>query len=134
MLLARRTKVGCTPLETPVTSADINGKESVIATDHVVGGDALGIDLDAVVEDFAHDAVAAIRDTASASAAAESAGKPRTARPGRAALMLSRATGLCEKLDAALTRLGTAEFSVLPADDVAKPRQRVALLARRTDA
>ena len=80
------------------------------------------------------DAVAEIRDSASSAPVAASAQKPRTAQSGCAAQMLFRATALCIKLDAALTRLGTAEFSVLPADDVAKPRQRVALLARRTDA
>jgi ParB family chromosome partitioning protein len=80
------------------------------------------------------DAVAEIRDSASAAPAAASAQKPRTARPGRAAQMLSRATALCNKLDAALTRLGTADLSALPADDVAELRQRVAQLARRIDA
>ena len=80
------------------------------------------------------DAVAEIRDSASSAPVAASAQKPRTARPWprRSEVVLCHRP--LQNLDAALTRLGTAEFSVLPADDVAKPRQRVALLARRTDA
>jgi hypothetical protein len=48
--------------------------------------------------------------------------------------MLSRATGLCDKLDAALMRLGRAGLDGLPADDVAALRQRIVQLARRIDA
>ena len=48
--------------------------------------------------------------------------------------MLFRATALCNKLDAALARLGTADLSALPGDEVAELRLRVAQLARRIDA
>jgi ParB family chromosome partitioning protein len=80
------------------------------------------------------EAVAEIRDTVAQAPAAASAHKPRTARPGRAAQLLSRANGLCEKLDVSLTRLGQTDLNALPADDVAALRQRVAQLARRIDA
>jgi hypothetical protein len=78
--------------------------------------------------------VAEIRDTVAQAPAAASADKPRTARPGRSAQLLSRATGLCERLDAALARLGRADLDALPTDDVAALRQRVVQLARRIDA
>lgn len=80
------------------------------------------------------DAVAEIRDTVAQAPAAASAETPKAVRPGRAALLLSRATGLCGKLDAALARLGRADLDALPADDVAALRQRVVQLARRIDA
>jgi hypothetical protein len=48
--------------------------------------------------------------------------------------LLSRATGLCDKLDATLTRLGQADLDALPTDDVAALRHRIAQLARRIDA
>jgi ParB family chromosome partitioning protein len=80
------------------------------------------------------DAVAEIRDTAAQAPAAANADKPRTARPDRAAQILSRATGLCEKLDVTLMRLGQADLDALPRDDVASLRQRIAQLARRIDA
>lgn len=78
------------------------------------------------------DTVAEVRDK-SAAAGATRAGKSTAAHPGRAAQMLSRAIALCEQLDAALTRLGQAGLSRLPADDVAVLRQRIAQLARRLD-
>ncbi len=80
------------------------------------------------------EAVAEIRDTAAQALAAASAESPRTARPSRAAQLLSRATGLCEKLDVTLTRLGETDLNALPAHDVAALRQRDAQLARRIDA
>ena len=80
------------------------------------------------------DAVAEIRDTAAQAPAAANADKPRTARPDRAAQIPSRATGLCEKLDVTLMRLGQADLDALPRDDVASLRQRIAQLARRIDA
>ena len=91
-------------------------------------------ELVAGTEPITRDAVAEIRDTAAQTSAAAKAGKPRTARSDRAAQMLSRATGLCEKLDAALMRLGKADLDALPIDDVAALRQRVAQLAHRIDA
>jgi len=84
-------------------------------------------------EPITRDAVAEIRDTVAQAPAAASADKPRAARPDRAAQMLSRATGLCERLDAALARLGRADLDALPTDDVAALRQRIAQLARRID-
>lgn len=84
-------------------------------------------ELVAGTEPITRDAVAEIRDSAlaaSAASAATSAGRPRTARLDRAAQMLSRATALCNMLDAALARLGPADLGALPADDVAQLRQR----------
>ncbi len=91
-------------------------------------------ELVAGTDPITRDAVAEIRDTVSAASAAVSEAKPTAARPGRAALMLSRATGLCDKLDTALARLGRADLNVLPADDVAALRQRIVQLAHRIDA
>ena len=76
-------------------------------------------------------AVAEIRDAAAQVPAAARVDKPETAGPGRAAQLLSRATGLCEKLDATLMRLGQADLDALPSDDVASLRQRIAQLASR---
>jgi ParB family transcriptional regulator, chromosome partitioning protein len=91
-------------------------------------------ELVASTEPITRDAVAEMRNTAAQAPAAASGDKPRTARPDRAAKMLSRATGLCEKLDATLMRLGKADLNALPSDDVAALRQRVVQLARRIDA
>ena len=91
-------------------------------------------ELVAGTEPITRDAVAEIRDTAAQAPAAAKADKPRKARPDRAAQMLSRATELCEKLDATLMRLGKADIDALPTDDVAALRQRLVQLARRFDA
>ena len=91
-------------------------------------------ELVAGTDPITREAVAEIRDTAAQAPAAASAESPRTARPSRAAQLLSRATGLCEKLDVTLTRLGETDLNALPAHDVAALRQRVAQLARRIDA
>jgi ParB family chromosome partitioning protein len=91
-------------------------------------------ELVAGTEPITRGTVAEIRDTVAQAPAAASADKPRTARPGRSAQLLSRATGLCERLDAALARLGRADLDALPTDDVAALRQRVVQLARRIDA
>ena len=80
------------------------------------------------------DAVAKLRDTAAAIPASAGAEKPKAAQPICVVQMLSRATALCNKLDAALARLGRADLSALSAEDVAALRQRVAQLARRLDA
>jgi ParB family chromosome partitioning protein len=80
------------------------------------------------------DAVAEVRDAAALAPTAASGDKPTTPRPCRAAQLLSRATGLCEKLDATLTRLGQADIDALSGDDVAALRQRVVQLAHRIDA
>ena len=91
-------------------------------------------DLVSGTEPITRDAVAEIRDSVAQAPEAATMEKPRTARPGRATQMLSRAIGLCEKLDATLTQLGKADFDALPTDDVAALRQRVVQLARRIDA
>ncbi len=91
-------------------------------------------ELVAGTDPITRDAVAELRGTVSAAPAAACAEKPKSARPGRVAQMLSRATGLCDKLDAALMRLGRAGLDGLPADDVAALRQRIVQLARRIDA
>lgn len=90
-------------------------------------------DLVASTEPITREAVAEIRDTAAQAPAAANADKPRTARPDRAAQLLSRANGLCEKLDATLMQLGLADLDDLPSDDVASLRQRIAHLASRID-
>jgi len=91
-------------------------------------------ELVAGTDPITRDAVAEIRDTVAQATAAASVHKPRTVRPSQSAQPLSRATGLCERLDAALARLGRAGLGALPIDDVAALRQRVAQLARRIDA
>ena len=80
------------------------------------------------------DAVAEFRDTVLQAPASASADKPWTARPARSAQLLVRATGLCERLDAALERLGRADLGALPADELAALRQRIVQLVRRIDA
>jgi ParB family transcriptional regulator, chromosome partitioning protein len=91
-------------------------------------------ELAAGTDPITREAVAEIRDTAAQAPAAASAERPQTARTSRTAQLLSRATGLCEKLDVTLTRLGATDLNALPAHDVAGLRQRVAQLARRIDA
>ena len=91
-------------------------------------------ELVAGTETITRDAVAEIRDTVAQAPAAASAHKPRTARLSQSAQLLSRATGLCERLDAALARLGRTDLDALPTDAVAALRQRIAQLARRIDA
>lgn len=82
-------------------------------------------------------AVAEIRDAVVPAPAAPAAPRlveaPETARPGGTAQALSRATGLCEKLDAALARLHRSGLDTLPAEDVAALRERLVQLARRID-
>jgi ParB family chromosome partitioning protein len=85
-------------------------------------------------EPITRDAVAGIRETIAPPPAVASADKSGPARPGRPAQLLSRATGLCDKLDASLARLGETGLDALPADDVAALRHRIAQLARRIDA
>jgi ParB family transcriptional regulator, chromosome partitioning protein len=90
-------------------------------------------DLVAGTEPITRDAVAEIRDSVVRAPAAARADKPGAAGPGRSAQLLSRATGLCAKLDATLMRLGRADLDALPTDDVEALRQRVVQLARRID-
>ena len=93
-------------------------------------------ELVAGTDPITRDAVATIRGTAAqmSVAADASADKLRTAPPDRAAQLLSRATGLCEKLDTILARLGETGLDALAADEVAALRQRIDQLARRIDA
>ncbi|MDP3085267.1 MAG: ParB/RepB/Spo0J family partition protein [Rubrivivax sp.] len=79
------------------------------------------------------EAVAGIRDTAPAADAAARAQQPTAARPNGVAQLLARATGLCDKLDAALMRLGKADRGALSADAMADLRQRIVQLARHID-
>jgi ParB family chromosome partitioning protein len=91
-------------------------------------------DLLAGPDPITREAVAQIRDATLVPAVTPCVGKERAARPDRLVQMLSRATGLCAKLDAALVRLAGLDLSALSADDLAALRQRVAQLARRIDA
>lgn len=91
-------------------------------------------DLLAGADPITREAVAQIRDATLLPAVTPCVGKEKSARPDRLAQMLSRATNLCAKLDAALVRLGGLDLSTLSADDLAALRQRVAQLARRIDA
>lgn len=91
-------------------------------------------ELVAGTDPITRDAVAEIRDSAAEAPAAASVDKPRTARPARSAQLLVRANRLCERLDAALARLGRADLDALPADELAALRQRIAQLYRRIDA
>lgn len=88
-------------------------------------------ELVAGADPITREAVAEIRDIVAQAPAAASVDKPGAAGPGRAAQLLSRATGLCDKLDATLTRLGRNDIDTLPSDDVASLRQRIAQLASR---
>ena len=87
-------------------------------------------------EPITRSAIATIRDSIAQTTApvAARADKPPKARSGQASDLLSRASGLCDKLDAALARLVRADLKGLPAADVAALRQRIGQLARRFDA
>jgi ParB family transcriptional regulator, chromosome partitioning protein len=78
------------------------------------------------------EAVANIRDAAQA-AAANATARSKVSQPNRVGQMLTRATGFCDRLDAALIRLGKADRSTLPAEDLAALRQRLVQLASRID-
>lgn len=87
-------------------------------------------------EPITRNAIATIRDSIAQTTApvAARADKPPKARSGQATDLLSHASGLCDKLDAALVRLVRADLKGLPAGDVADLRQRIGQLARRFDA
>jgi ParB family transcriptional regulator, chromosome partitioning protein len=82
-------------------------------------------------DQITRDAVAEIRDTVAQLPAAACRDKPAVAGPGRATQLLSRASGLCDKLDAILTRLSQTGIEALPSADLASLRQRIAQLASR---
>lgn len=83
-------------------------------------------------EPITREAVARLRDAARVVApAADEAATPQP-RPDKMALALARASGLCERLDAALQRLNrSGGIDALPHDQVMGLRQRVAELAVR---
>lgn len=81
-------------------------------------------------EPITREAVARLRDVSRMVAPA--ADKPPQPRPDKMAQALARASGLCERLDAALQRLNrSGGIDALPHDQVMALRQRVAELAAR---
>ena len=85
--------------------------------------------LGAGTEPITREAVASLRDAARVVAPAPTAMTPR---PDKIAQALARATGLCDRLDAALQRLNrSGGIDALPHDQVLALRQRVAELAAR---
>ena len=84
------------------------------------------------LEPVTRGAVAALRDAATVAAAPRRTSAAIQPRSARTAQVLARAHRLCERLDAALLRLGkTGGFDSLPADQRAALRQRVVGLASR---
>jgi ParB family transcriptional regulator, chromosome partitioning protein len=78
------------------------------------------------------EAVASLRDAVRVGAPAVDKPVPTQSRPDKMAQALARATGLCERLDAALLRLNrSGGIDALPHDQVLVLRKRVAELASR---
>jgi ParB family chromosome partitioning protein len=83
-------------------------------------------------EAITREAVASLRDAARVVAPAADKPTPTPPRPDKMAQALARATGLCDRLDAALQRLNrSGGIDALPHYQVAALRQRVAELATR---
>ena len=83
-------------------------------------------------EPITREAVASLRDAARMVAPTADKPAPTTPRPDKMAQALARATGLCDRLDAALQRLNrSGGIDALPHDQVLALRQRVAELAAR---
>lgn len=83
-------------------------------------------------EPITREAVASLRDAARMGAPATDNPTATTPRPDKMAQALARATGLCDRLDAALQRLNrSGGIDALPHDQVQALRQRVAELAAR---
>lgn len=83
-------------------------------------------------EPITREAVASLRDAARMVAPAADRPAPTTPQPDKMAQALARATGLCDRLDAALQRLNrVGGINTLPHDQVVALRQRVAELAAR---
>jgi ParB family chromosome partitioning protein len=83
-------------------------------------------------EPITREAVASLRDAARLVAPAADQPAPLQQRPDKMAQALARATGLCDRLDAALQRLNrSGGIDALPHDQVLALRQRVAELAAR---
>ncbi|MEO8125416.1 MAG: ParB/RepB/Spo0J family partition protein [Burkholderiales bacterium] len=88
------------------------------------------IELMAGSQPITRGAVARLRDTALPVPAAMNASTPTPLRPDRTAQTMARASGLCDRLDAALLRLSSSVATASP-DDLAALRQRVVALAGR---
>lgn len=83
-------------------------------------------------EPITREAVASLRDAAGVVAPTADRPAPIASRPDKMAQALARASGLCERLDAALQRLNrSGGIDALPHDQVAALRQRVAEVAAR---
>lgn len=83
-------------------------------------------------EPITREAVASLRDAARVVASAADKPTPTPPRPDKMVQALARATGLCDRLDAALQRLNrSGGIDALPHDQVVALRQRVAELAAR---
>lgn len=83
-------------------------------------------------EPITREAVASLRDATRVISPPADRPTPATPRPDKMAQALARATGLCDRLDAALQRLNrSGGINALPHDQVAVLRQRVAELAAR---
>jgi len=84
------------------------------------------------MEPITREAVASLRDAARVVAPPADKPTPKTPRPDKMAQALARATGLCDRLDAALQRLNrSGGIDALPHDQLLALRQRVAELAAR---
>jgi ParB family chromosome partitioning protein len=83
-------------------------------------------------EPITREAVASLRDAARVVAPPVDKPAPTSPRPDKVAQALARATGLCDRLDAALLRLNrSGGIDTLPHDQVLALHQRVAELAAR---
>lgn len=83
-------------------------------------------------EPITREAVASLRDAARVVTPAADKAASLQQRPDKMAQALARATGLCDRLDAALQRLNrSGGIDALPHDQVVALRQRVADLAAR---
>jgi ParB family chromosome partitioning protein len=83
-------------------------------------------------EPITREAVASLRDAAHVLTPVADKLAPTPPRPDKVAQALARATGLCDRLDAALQRLNrSGGINALPHDQVRALRQRVAELAAR---
>lgn len=83
-------------------------------------------------EPITREAVASLRDAARMVAPAADRPAPTTPQPDKMAQALARATGLCDRLDAALQRLNRGGgINTLPHVQIVALRQRVAELAAR---
>lgn len=85
-------------------------------------------------EPITREAVASLRDATRVAAPATDEPMPTHSRPDKLAHALARASGLCERLDAALQRLNrSGGINALPHDQVMALRRRVAELAARLE-